>query len=756
MKEARGLDVIDLETKYMDALASGRGVTPAPGTKDAAEYDAFIKGTQEFNRIMEQSNKYNALVAKELSKPTVIDEQQIVDKLMLNLPITLDAALDVAENQKIKTLINNQVKKIEQSTSVDIPVNPDTSNVKEAAEEYVDKYAKIAEKAMKQNEIAKIIEGELANFDLETPEGFRNFLEELDDSDMMLAIGQKALNSYQAEVDGLDISIQDLTASLNEVNIELGEMALEVAKIDKDLVNLNQAFINVSSALDLVIAINNLELVSDRVFQLEGEIADLNVQLSRAESELIPLERALEKATEQFNSVEEAIASAREEFERFMNAPVEGEEEYLNKIYEIDKSISDLQLQKIDLQPQYDKFEAAGLLDSDTFKDWAASSGWTNIEAQIAALEKRRDLEEERRNNFTMDIEHEKTIAQLAEEATKEEIRNAIKVWEEKEPLLQAELERTQEIVEKAQEAVDIKQDEIGYIQESINAREAELKLIEQQVEAENRLATQAKRRAQAEQDVDRLKTSILDTNGEILGVENMISAERLVQLATDAASGNVSAETFGSVVDLFNNISGQINSATKDKTGWENKIAIKNFDAQKLQQDVARDSQRREDILAKMNSLWDVIKELIGHVDISGLSREDLTSIFGENIGMVINAMAANIDRLVNGPNSPSLNQYSGMYDRPTALGGVFTKATRILAGEAGPEAFVPLANGKIPVKISGASGGNNVNNVTIGDIHISVRNDEDLEDIKKAILDLRKGESGFFAGAHTYPDGF
>jgi hypothetical protein len=81
------------------------------------------------------------------------------------------------------------------------------------------------------------------------------------------------------------------------------------------------------------------------------------------------------------------------------------------------------------------------------------------------------------------------------------------------------------------------------------------------------------------------------------------------------------------------------------------------------------------------------------------------------------------------------------------------------------GTEAVIPLKNGSVPVQLSGALTGmdkgdtavyNNSNtvNVSEGAFTFIVRDDDDIEDIKKAILALREGQVGFMDSPRFYSE--
>ena len=69
------------------------------------------------------------------------------------------------------------------------------------------------------------------------------------------------------------------------------------------------------------------------------------------------------------------------------------------------------------------------------------------------------------------------------------------------------------------------------------------------------------------------------------------------------------------------------------------------------------------------------------------------------------------------------------------------------------GTEAVIPLKSGYIPVKITGDSGQQRVTNIQSGAFNIVVRNDEDMEEVKKILLSIQQGT--FVDSPYNYPQG-
>lgn len=98
--------------------------------------------------------------------------------------------------------------------------------------------------------------------------------------------------------------------------------------------------------------------------------------------------------------------------------------------------------------------------------------------------------------------------------------------------------------------------------------------------------------------------------------------------------------------------------------------------------------------------------------------------------------------------------------------IGGSATKEhLRILRGQ---EAVIPLKNGSVPVEFTGGStytpsnASNTITQVTETKVNVNegaftfiVRDDEDIEVIKQAILDLRKGQLSLVDSPYNYPEG-
>jgi predicted nucleic acid-binding Zn-ribbon protein len=617
------------------------------------------------------------------------------------------------------------------------------------------------------------LEAAIAAFDIGTPEGFKAFLESMDEMygdaqagqialDMMIVALQKLKDEFDANTQ----KIEDLRQELEKLTEEMEPLEWRVKEIDKDLINLGQAATNVATAFDLAIAINNLELTSDTAQNLKTEIAGLNLELSKTEMEMMPLTRALEKVQDEFDAVQDAISKAQQKLDDFLNAPIEGEAAYREERYQLERQIAEKE-RAIELAKRpLEAFENLGLTGSDTYKEAAAQVAV--LEAELRGLQRHLDDLEYSREDFLSPIEHEKEMYELAQQGAEiaaatfsESLANYSKELE----MLEEEGKRKQAQLETQQNLVDKKQEEIDRIQDSISLKEKELEIIEQQINLNNILLQNAKDRMAAEQEIKNLTEQIVPIKGDILGIEGMITAERLVQLANEYTLGNISKEQLQGMVDLSNQINSQIAGLTNEKTGLSNQIGVLKFDEEALNRQISATEKNNQAILDKMEALNQRIQEAIGGVNAAALSKKDLADIFGANIGDILSRMGQNIQRLTEDATGSSM-EYRGSWMAnvlknlgfTTFQGGGIVSQAEQLALLHGPEAVIPMHNGAVPVQFTGAGilGGNTSINNSFGDMTFIVRDDNDIEELKAAILALRQGQTNFFSKANQYPERF
>ncbi len=628
--------------------------------------------------------------------------------------------------------------------------------------------------------LAAAVDEALANYDLSSSSGFKKFLEDLDagnvpDSfkqlfegmkagDIAFNLGVAALKKWNAELEAGEALIEENTKKLNDLNAELEPLQYRVREIDKNLVELNQAAENIANAFDLGIAINELDLVSDKAQNLEVDIANLNAELARSEMEMLPLQRALDGVQKEFDAIQDAIDKTQEKLDKFMNAPVEGEGAYREQRYQIERQVSQKQHELEQAQRALKPFEEAGLTGSDTYKQAAVQVA--ALEAELAALQKQLDDLDYARENITSPVEHAKDMADLAQQGAEQSaqaIIDGIKLESDKLVILQQQASAKQIELTAAQQLVDKKQEEIDKINESISQREAELKVIQSQVEADNILLENAKNRAELEQKIKDLTEKIVPIKGEILGLEGMISAQKLVQAAQDYAAGLLTKDQLNTMVDMYNQVAGQISEFTGEKTGLQNQIEIKGFETENLEKTISDLTGNNTSLASKIDALTTQLQNMIGGVNTAALSKTDLESMFGKNIGAVINKMGTNIAAMAQGKKGAVAAGTSAGIGGQASIGGYANGGIELakerLALLHGPEAVIPLKNGSVPVTLYGtankqeSSGGTVISN-SFGDMTFIVSNEQELEEIKAAILALRQGQTNFFSRANQYPE--
>lgn len=620
------------------------------------------------------------------------------------------------------------------------------------------------------------LEGMLEGFDLETPEGVKHFLEEMAKMKGDAEAGQIALDMMivamqktQDEIDRVAAQIAAWNEELEELNRQISEANSILRDFDQQLVGLNQAFTNVTTALDLAIARNELELVSESAQNLEYEIAQLAVELSTAEYQMLPLQKALNQTEKEFDAIQDAIDKTQQKLDDFMNAPIEGEGAYREQRYQIEQQIKrkehELELAKKPLEA----FEKHGLTGSDTYK--AAATNVANLEKELSLLQTQLNNLEYNRELITDPVEHAKEMSELAQQGAEQAaqaIIDGIKLESDKLVVLQQQAEEKQKELNLAQSLVDKKQEEIDGITDAMGLKEKELDIIQKQVEADNKLVQNLKDKLTAEQKIRDLSAQIVKIDSDHLKMQGLVSAQKLQQLTIEYALGNVGKEGLLAISDMYTKVGTQIADITGQKTPYANEVAYLNFDVEGLAEKIAAAEKENEARAAIRDALYEAIKQGIGDIDIEALSRSDLESVFGGNIGDIVSRMGQNIAIMANKQSSEKAVGYrndwfaqvlKNMGVATYASGGI-ELAQQSLAMLHGPEAIIPLQNGAVPVTLYGAGtqgGGETVVNHTKVEIgSIVVRDNEDLEEIKGAILALRQGQVNFFSRASQYPERF
>jgi predicted nucleic acid-binding Zn-ribbon protein len=736
-----GSSAKSLVTRFGSLLAGGGGklaevdysVTEAKWGEQGVEWEKAIE--ERFNKtkdVAEREAAYRELMeAKVQANVEALSQQR--EAVLSALTERIKAQYDtLAEAGKAapEELINELARANEW-------VKSNISWGTEITQEMIDEFD--AGGTMAGRAWAVAVDNAISAYDLTTPEGFKQLIEDVGDSQIAFELGVAALRKWEEESQALEKDIESL-------NSQITELTTEITALESKLNKLSQVLTNVSSAFDLAIAINELELVSDKAQGLEIDIANLNAALSRSEMEMLPLQRALEGVEKEFDAIQDAIDKTQQKLDDFMNAPVEGEGAYREQRYQLERQIAQkehaLEAAQRGLQP----FEDAGLTGSDTYK--AAAVAVTALEAEIAKLQNQLDDLDYARENITSPVEHAKEMAELAQQGAEQSaqaIIDGIKLESDKLALLQKQSDEKQKELDLAQGLVDKKQAEIDKTTKAIEQKTAELKVIQDQVAASNALVEAAKKRAEAEANIKDLKSKVLELDTSVLGVEGLISAQKLVQNAQDYAAGLLSKEQLEAMVAMYNTVAGQISDITGQKT-------LKEFDVVDLTEKLSGKTGEQATLAQKIADLTTTLQGMIGGINPEALSKQDLEDLFGANVGSLIRYMNANISQIkVNTAKLAGIEGY--------AKGGI-EMASQKLTMLHGPEAVIPLQNGSIPVTLYGAgtqSGGETVvNNTTVEIGSIVVRDNEDLEEVKGAILALRQGQVNFFSRAAQYPERF
>lgn len=595
---------------------------------------------------------------------------------------------------------------------------------------------------------------ELAKYDLGSAVGIEKFLEDMDAGNISeefkklfdgVSAGQVALTLMIEALKKLDEQAKVVQEGIDKLNSGIAMLTTEISALEHTLNRASQALENVSSAFDLAIATNELVLVSDRAQTLEVDIANLNAELARSEMEMLPLQRALDGVQKEFDAIQDAIDKTQQKLDAFMNAPVEGERTYREQRYQLERQIAQKQHELDQAQRTVDVFPE-GLTGSDVYK--AASARVTVLTDDLAKLKNQLDDLSFARENITAPVEHAKDMAGLATEQAAQAIIEGIKLESDKLAILQQQYAERQNELTLAQALVDKKQEENDKISDAINWRAKELELVEKQVEASNALVEAAKKRAEFEGKVKELKGKIVDANMSILGIEGLITAQKLIQTAQDYAAGIHSKEQLDTMVKMYNQVAGLVADVTGQK-------ALKEFDVSDYQQDLVRETEKHSALIARQNEITKAANEMIEGVDTTALSKADLESLFGPNVGSLISHMNTNIGSMEKNIAALAAGRDGAI---PSYAAGGIELAKERLVKLHGPEAVIPLQNGSVPVTLYGAQqrDATIVNNTTVEVGSIVVRDNDDLEEVKRAILALRQGQTNFFSRAAQYPERF
>ena len=576
------------------------------------------------------------------------------------------------------------------------------------------------------------------------PQAFKDFFEGMDGGQLALTLTIEQLRKMQTESDALGTEIEKLSD-------EIDAATNEIAELEEKLNRLEVATNSVTAAFELGIARNELVLTSDKVWDLEDSISELGRQLSKAESEMTPLENALKGLQDEFQAIQDEIDKTQEKIDRLMNGPIEGEKAYQEERYRLEKAMKEREheLEKIQRENRiWD--EIPGLSDSDLAKRARVSE--KNLEYIIQEYKDAlADLEYGRWQD-TADAEHKRNILKIGEEIPVEDIMTKLEPLIEEKKLQESLRDIKGEELANQQALVDAKADEIANIQAAMTLKEQELENIKAQVAEANKLNERTKARAAAEAEIERLKS-------QMIAIDALASKNALLQLA---ASGVASQEQLDELAKIYVDMVGEASALTNQKT-------LKGLELPSLQTEMANAQAQQTALIDKIGTLVEFIDaELIGGVNIAALSKTDLEAVFGANVGSIINGMAANLYAIAIASKEKAidptseivlrevLNEYGLKGPGTAALGNVFNSKGLTWIAEREPEAVIPLQNGSIPVKLLGNQPQDPSQSVVIsnsfGDITIQVRNDKDLEEVKKAIIELKTGDTSFFSSPHQY----
>lgn len=599
------------------------------------------------------------------------------------------------------------------------------------------------------------MENELAKVDLN--DGFDEFLSSIDDEEIALTLGVAALEKLDAQYKEWQKKLEDYNKKLSEQETIVEDLTAQIKGLDSQISKLEQTMNNVTNAFDLALAYNELKYMNSGALELETTIADLNVQLAKSEYEMLPLTRALEGAQKAFDEVQSSIDKAQEALDGFLNAPIEGEKEYRNQLYDIDRQIAQLNRNKLDLQPIYDRFADAKMLDTDAYKKWAAETGYALIDSKIQALQNNRDIIESDRDLYTMETEHIRDIAQLGTEMTQQAIQEGIAKYAAEVAALQPVLAEKQKELDMAQQAVDKEQEKIDKIEYALQLRNSELEILQSQKTLSDMMVTNAQKRAEAQQRIYELEASITD--------------QKMLQLAQEAAAGRVTSDQLKAVLAIYKSSSKDYYSKTGERTELQKQLETGNEEVERLTQLISDTESAQDTLSQKMDALVTQLGQFIKGLNldkIAGVDRSVLEKVFGQGLAIRLANMSKNLEVIAKHSNAKEyvksnygmgnvqlVDKYGNIIGS-YADGGIAQAAdTGSLALLHGTEAVVPLEGGAIPVNLSGNTGGDNVTVTnTFGNITIVVNNEEELEEVKKAILALRQGQTSFFSRASQYTE--
>jgi len=715
----------------------------------------YQNGVDKIEDINEKAKQQQLLDARKLSTSVQImhakslqDENSVYYKRMVLQQTLIDRAKAANDELVNSGKVSANVLKAEWQDQmaaiqkyVDEAVKPDTQLTDELVYAF-ERGGKAAGQAM-----ANGIEEGIQSVDVDVSvEGIQKMTDELDSGEYSIEHVQAALKKMDDRLQHLEkTEIPLATKMVQKFAEELGELERQIKKNELELAALGQTMTNITSVFDLSMAINELALTSDSAQALNKEIARLNVELARQESELTPLENALRGIQDEYDAVKKSIDDAQESMDKFLNAPIEGEGAYQDQLFEIDKQIRALERQGIDLKQKLQPFEDAGLTDSDVYKQAAAA--YEVNQAQIEALKTQRERLELDREIATQDIEHAREVAQRQDELTGSQITDGLAAAKAVIEANKPRLEQLETELEKQQALVDKKNKEIEATNAAIQAHERELTLLQKKVEYANQDAQAAREKLDAQQKIYDLQGAITD-----LG---------MVQVAQAMAQGQISSDAVAKLIEDYNKAAEKASDLTRTQTGLNYRAQQITFDKEAWDKILSEAQSEQSQLIDSINNLVSAAQSLITGLnpESSGV-RDALVSVFGEDAKSKLQEIATATKKMAGMRLTASYDQY-GNYLGEFDNGGIARAAsTGSLAMLHNEEAVIPLQNGSVPVSlINGNSQGaapTTIYSPTIEVGSIVVRNDEDLEELKEAILDLRQGQYNFFSRASQYPERF
>lgn len=564
-----------------------------------------------------------------------------------------------------------------------------------------------------------------------------------------VAIGIEMLKKMDYEYQVGAANLEYYTKKSNELEAEIEDLNYQLHFYEVQLEKVNEKMNDIASAFDLSIAINELELVSDKALGFEKEIARLNVELAKETMIMVPLQKALDLATQKYDDLNKIIEDAQSNLDKFMNAPIEGETAYQEALYGIDRQLNQLNIDLLKSQRGLEKWSKAGLTDTEMYKRISVDN--SALQEKVDELTYERQLIELERTKFTEEVDHARTIAQIGEEMTRDEIMNGIKAAQAIIEANAPRLEQLKQERDEAQKLVDEEQKKIDKINEAINLQNTQLDLIKAQVEFANKDAEAARKK--------------LDATKKIADIEAAITDQKMIQMAQDMAQGLISTDTFKALIDQYNAAAESYVDLTGKSTKIQKDINSKTFDKEGWDKLITSTTASQQTLTDNMNRLTEAIQSFIDGVDYSKVSatqKSTLEAVFGVGVADRIKNMEQYLGKLAGVAGV-------GAGIQAHAAGGVVNHPVLSMLAERVPEAVIPLQNGAVPVKFTGGfenftkagvgeqaiqNSGNTT--VSIGDVQIIVRDDNDLEEVKKAILDLRQGQTNFFSRTSNYTERF